>query len=335
MTKHINHLLAAMLAVTLLTAGCGRFSAEDQSQAPPREARSEVERGPVKVAVEVVPADVALSQQPKLSVVVEHDENVSVEMPVFGEVLGDFRVVDIDEPLPKLTEGRTTRRQILTLEPTRTGELAVFPVPISFTDSGEEGDGKQHMLQTDPLVVNVTTEVESKQPSLDELRAKAAPVALPNDMLLLWVGLGTGILLIGGGTLAWWLLWRRPKVAAQKILTAREIASMELDNLLENKLAERDVKLFYVELTGIVRRYIENTKGIRAPEQTTEEFLREITSRKAFSPEEHRRMKYFLESADLVKFAGVRPEREDVESSCHRAKEFIDYEQEEQEEVSA
>jgi hypothetical protein len=334
MTKHINLMLAAMLAVTLLTAGCGRFSAEDDSQPPPREARSEVERGPVKVTVEVTPADVALSGQPKLTLVVDHAEDVLVDMPVFGEVLGDFRVLDIKEPLPKLKEGRKTQSQILTLEPTRIGELAIFPVPVSFTDSREQGDGKQHLLQTEPLMVKVTTVVSSKQPSLDELRGKAPPIGLPTDRLLLWIALGSGVLLLGGGTLIWWLRWRRPKIAAAKILSAQEIASMELDDLLGDKLAERDVKLFYVELTGIVRRYIESTKGVRAPEQTTEEFLREITGRKTFSAEENHRLKYFLEAADLVKFAGYRPERDDVESSCHRAKEFIDYAQEE-EEVSA
>jgi len=332
MTRQSNHLLAAMLAVTLLAAGCGRFSAGTDQPPPPRQARSEVQRGPVTLSVEVEPADAALSQRPKLTLAIDYAEGVSVKMPVFGEKLGDFRVLDVRRPLPQLKDGRKIERQILTLEPTRTGQFEIFPIPVTFTDTSQQGHGKKHSLQTEPLVVKVTTVVASKQPSLDELRGQTPPIGLPAHRLFLLLAIGSALFLAGGGILAWWLLWGRQKAVAKKILTAREIASLELDRLLEDKLAQRDVKLFYVELTGIVRRYIEKTKGIRAPEQTTEEFLHEIARRKTFSTEENRRMKYFLEAADLVKFAAHRPEDEDVEASCHRAKEFIDYEQEEEEE---
>ena len=80
---------------------------------------------------------------------------------------------------------------------------------------------------------------------------------------------------------------------------------------------------FYVELTAVVRRYIERTTGIRAPEQTTEEFLREISQANTFNRDTNERLRNFLESADLVKFAAFRPRHEDVEESFSRAKIFI------------
>jgi hypothetical protein len=98
---------------------------------------------------------------------------------------------------------------------------------------------------------------------------------------------------------------------------------MELDKLAQSGLAETDVKQFYVELTGIVRRYIEQTTAIRAPEQTTEEFLREISRKNTFDYEVNQRLQDFLESADLVKFAAHRPRREDVDESLSRARAFI------------
>jgi hypothetical protein len=78
-----------------------------------------------------------------------------------------------------------------------------------------------------------------------------------------------------------------------------------------------------VELTGLVRRYIERTQGIRAPEQTTQEFLAEIARRPDFPREEARRLRDFLESADLVKFAAYEPREEDTEESLHRARLFV------------
>ena len=98
---------------------------------------------------------------------------------------------------------------------------------------------------------------------------------------------------------------------------------MELQRLRESELAASDVKLFYVELTAIVRRYIERTKGIHAPEQTTQEFLQEISRRKDFPAEQSRRLRSFLEAADLVKFAAHQPREEDVEESFRRAKAFV------------
>ena len=71
-----------------------------------------------------------------------------------------------------------------------------------------------------------------------------------------------------------------------------------------------------------MRRYIERSTGVRAPEQTTEEFLREIVTNSAFTDEEQRRLQQFLESADLVKFAGHQPAQEDMDASIKGAREF-------------
>ena len=96
---------------------------------------------------------------------------------------------------------------------------------------------------------------------------------------------------------------RRP-VAVRK-QTPEEIAQAALTRLLAENLPARGlVKEFYLRLTGIVRQYVEDTTGIRAPEQTTEEFLRDMRSRSVFSRERSVRLAEFLEAADMVKYAG-------------------------------
>jgi hypothetical protein len=122
------------------------------------------------------------------------------------------------------------------------------------------------------------------------------------------------------------IVWRRRRRRIQQSavsLSPGELAYLELQQLLENQEAQEDVKLFYVELTAIVRRYIERTKGIHAPEQTTQEFLYEIGRRSDFPAEESRRLRSFLEAADLVKFAAHQPRKEDVEESFRRAQVFV------------
>jgi hypothetical protein len=209
--------------------------------------------------------------------------------------------------------------QLYTLEPPRTGKLSVDPIRIVFTDARREGDGRQHAVETEPLAIEVASVVESDVPSLADLRPLAGPVEVPGEggLSLWWLALPLALA-------AGWLWWRRRrKPVEEKPLSPEELARLELERLMAGKLPEQDVKRFYVELTGLVRRYIERTTGIRAPEQTTEEFLREIAGRKTFPAEETARLKRFLESADLVKFAAHRPGREDIDESIERARRFI------------
>jgi hypothetical protein len=70
---------------------------------------------------------------------------------------------------------------------------------------------------------------------------------------------------------------------------------------------------------------------VHAPEQTTEEFLREVGEGDVFPAEERERLQSFLESADLVKFAAHLPETDDVKQTFRRAKIFIGLEGQEEE----
>jgi hypothetical protein len=107
-------------------------------------------------------------------------------------------------------------------------------------------------------------------------------------------------------------------------LTPGEIAQQALAALLAEDLpAQGRVQEFYVRLTSIVRRYIEGTTGIRAPEQTTEEFLRTMHARDLFPATQSVRLQDFLEAADMVKYAGQQPSSEQIELSITRAQEFV------------
>ncbi len=102
-----------------------------------------------------------------------------------------------------------------------------------------------------------------------------------------------------------------------------QIAEASLSDLEQSDLAQSDVKQFYVDLTGIVRRYLEQTTGVRAPEETTEEFLREISTHNAYGVEVRQRLQEFLVSADMVKFAGHQPSSDDIATALERARRFI------------
>ena len=108
-------------------------------------------------------------------------------------------------------------------------------------------------------------------------------------------------------------------------MTPSERALAELAALLSRRLPERGLfKDYYVELTHVVRRYIERAHAIRAPRLTTEEFLAAAKSHPHFTPESLRGLSDFLHSADMVKFAGAACTDEIAGVAAETARRYIE-----------
>ena len=102
-----------------------------------------------------------------------------------------------------------------------------------------------------------------------------------------------------------------------------ERAWVELDRLLRKGLPGRGrYKDFYVELTMVVRRYVQRKYGIKAPHLTTEEFLR---NNRIIELSDNRiaELRRFLESADMVKFAGVEATPEMADEATDSARGYL------------
>jgi hypothetical protein len=81
---------------------------------------------------------------------------------------------------------------------------------------------------------------------------------------------------------------------------------------------------WFVELSAIVRRYLEQRYEIRAPELTTEEFLLVATARPELREDHRGLLTSFLERCDRVKFAGYRPDAEESLATLAAARGFIE-----------
>ncbi len=80
---------------------------------------------------------------------------------------------------------------------------------------------------------------------------------------------------------------------------------------------------FHVELSRIVREYIEARFGLHAPERTTEEFLREAAASGVLAPTHQVRLRDLLEACDLVKFARACPGADDMRAALEAAVRFV------------
>ena len=120
-----------------------------------------------------------------------------------------------------------------------------------------------------------------------------------------------------------WLVKYVARRVKEHRMSPIERAWVELDRLLKKGLPARGkYKDFYVELTMVVRRYVQRKYGIRAPNLTTEEFFAEV------SKPEHKlnsaeALKQFLESADMVKFAGVDANEEMAKGATNSARTYL------------
>lgn len=102
---------------------------------------------------------------------------------------------------------------------------------------------------------------------------------------------------------------------------------MELDS--KKLLEENKIKLYYVELTDIVRTFIEREMNIPALESTTDELLETITDFNSSSnlnipAETIAKLQKLLQEADLVKFAKSKPLIDEIEKHRNSAEVIID-----------
>ena len=311
---------------TFLFHGCG--ARRDNEAASASQSANAIERsaekGPVKLFVRVWPREPRLSDLVEMDVNVQSQPGVEIKPPAFGQAVGDFLIRDYSERPPE-AGGGNARRFHYQLEPAHAGKHLIRSVSVEFVDKrpNSEGRGEPALIETDPLEVNVTSELGNDAPSLANLESMLPPKQVPQTSAIGWVvAAGAASLLAILGALA--LRRRKRRPIERRRQTPEEIAQAALALLLTENLPTRGlVKAFYLRLTSIVRQYVEDTTGIRAPEQTTEEFLRDMRSRAVFPPDRSARLAEFLEAADLIKYAGQQPAEGQIDLSIARAHEFV------------
>lgn len=103
-----------------------------------------------------------------------------------------------------------------------------------------------------------------------------------------------------------------------------ERAMAELSRLLGKGLPLRGkYKDFYIELTMVVRRYVQRQHGVKAPHLTTEEFFEAARKAAAFDQSVLNELVDFLRNSDMIKFAGVKATPETADIAAQSAKAFI------------
>jgi len=291
------------------------------------------ERGPVTVTLATDRREISIADRLDVSLAVVADETYEVELPAVGEKIQDFLIVDYETAPPKLVDDAKVRySRSYILEPFLSGEYRIPPMTVRFrkkTGVDDNADDKEHELETEELTIKVTSLLPG---DIAEMADIEPPVALPRPAVKWLVPAGAGVLLllVAAGI----LLRRRRRGRHARPDTRRpahEIAYAQLARLVADDLIGAGaIATFYVRISDILRRYIENRFGLHAPERTTEEFLAELTSATQASANSgltarHRDLlSRFLTHCDLVKFAEYRPENKEIQGTFDTCKAFIE-----------
>ena len=140
--------------------------------------------------------------------------------------------------------------------------------------------------------------------STNDLRPIKPPVEVPNPWA--WLFWTAGILLALSLAAVAFLVWRAKQRQRAMVppIPPHVRARQRIDAALQ---LIGDPRAFCIAVSDAVRIYLEERFQLRAPERTTEEFLRDLQKTSALTPQQKSSLASFLEQCDLVKFAKFEP----------------------------
>jgi hypothetical protein len=242
-----------------------------------------------------------------LTLTVDHADDERLVMPSLNRE--PFIVVwDTQTKPSEATDGRKTTTAQIAFSSFIIGEHRIATNALILLGP----ESRETSLPFPELTINVTSILTNPPPSLADIKP---PVDLPGFrwLRIVWMILAIAALAIIAALLIRYFMRRQKAPPTIKVIPPHEIALTALNALRHRGFIERgEAEPFYVELSAIIRIYLEDRFNLRAPEQTTEEFIRTSSQSNVLSLEHRQLTQDFLEQSDLVKFARFEPSSEDM-----------------------
>lgn len=276
---------------------------------------------PVDVRVSLSPAEIPYHKQAVFTVTAVAPEGTEIRMP---DMRGKFGGADVygepERSVQTLDDGRVRTSVRYVLDAVWPGLYRIDPVEVTWEPGGRAVVGSP--------VLRVRDLTPDEEIALAEFKPIALP-AEPRPFLDTWLGRAAAIaapVLTAVALMACFLARRRRKaIEAALPPMPWDIARERLRNLASDVLiGANDPGAYYVELSDILRRYIEDRFRLNAPERTTPEFLAEAASTGFFGNDHQQLLEGVLRHADRVKFALDNPPIEQIQADFREVSRFVD-----------
>jgi hypothetical protein len=223
----------------------------------------------------------------------------------------------------KTQDGKfSTYHQSLTVTGFDSGFFVIEPFTFSFTKKGaREKDSlvtEALLMQVQTIPVDTTKEIKDIKPPVD------VPFTFREALPYILVGIAAVALVWG---IVYWMKKRKrkPQEAVKKVPARppHEIAIDALKKIQEQKLWQQGFyKEYHSAVADTIRTYIEGRFGILAMEMPSDDTLTHFRNN-LIIPEAFEKLRYLLQSADMVKFAKGIPVGSENELSMQHAFDFI------------
>jgi hypothetical protein len=275
---------------------------------------------PVQVTIIAEPPNVPFHRQIKFTISVEAPADAEIELPqmidhfaglpVYGQT--DFRT-------EKASEGRKRITETYTLDP-------LFP-GIYTPDAVTIGVAGAPAITVASPTLRVRELTPDEQMEIERFIPSDGPIDLERRFWESWL-FWSAVAAIAALALAVAAQFLRRGRARRVYTPPRppwEIAYGRLRELDAKKWPEAGrYGPYYVELSAILRHYIEDRFHLHAPERTTPEFLSEAAGSGVLSEGHQRLLAHFLRHCDRVKFARYEPSVSEMERSFTEVLTFVD-----------
>ena len=299
-----------VIAITalLITAPFSVYPADEQ---PRVELESSIDRDRVNIGDPIIYT---------ISVTAPEGSRVEFEEPGAIEG-GEFEREPAGHGIRDETAGTASVRYLL-----RGFESGTFTLPPATAVITLPGEG-EIQLTAPPLSVEIESLLGSEVEKA-EIRDIKPPFELDSSSgwIVYLLAVGAGALIVAAVVIK--IVLKRnggyspppPPPPPPHVLAYRELDRIRAADLPGHGL----IKEYYSRLSGVARHYLEDRFGLRAPEMTTEEFLRAAAATDYLTLPQQDLVGDFLSQADLVKFARHRPMEKEIDGVYQSARRLVD-----------
>jgi hypothetical protein len=235
--------------------------------------------------------------------------------------------LDIDvlryEKLDTVVEGEMLHlEQRIKIAAFDTGYHAIAPLPVIVR--GPQGIDT---IFSEPMLLEVYGPQQDTSIAFKPIKPiKQEPYTLKEILnVAMWIYFGISALIL----LIWFIrkLIKRESIISPIVkpkVPAHIEAKQKLDKLDKKRLWQSgEIKLYYTELTDIIRHYMDRELEIPAPEATSDQII-EYLEKEAITAQLFQGLKNLFKTADFVKFAKMQPNDDDNEIHIKTAYRFVE-----------
>jgi hypothetical protein len=258
------------------------------------------------------------------TVEIDYVSDMRVEKPGAGVNLGMFEIKDYQVYPPAERDGRTYLKYEYVISVFDTGKFTIPPFPVAYFP--EDSTGPYKIIEASAIDIYVESLLIGES---QELRDIKPVIDIPPDYMF-WISLLIIVVLCGIIFYLGYRFYKKRKEKgylikpAEPPRPAHEIALEFLEELLKKDLLGQGyIKDFYIEISQIVRKYIEGRYFVPALEETTFEIIQEL-KQQDIDENNLNILNSFLHISDFVKFAKYIPEEKENKDVIKWAFEFIE-----------